>query len=158
MSTSSRRKFIAFTSLGSIGALGSWQSASAQKAQTPGKTPDLLDLSEIPIIDHHSHGHDSRMKDRETWDFASMFYHGVRDDGSKPEGAGGMSDAVKYTISQSGVVLTSVTQLSQLFGCADTLEAVVVERHKRIIADSESSMHSNGYVLTLNNLAEIQIW
>jgi predicted TIM-barrel fold metal-dependent hydrolase len=150
MSTSSRRKFIAFSSLASLGALGSWQLASAQKTQTPGKTSDLLDLSEIPVIDHHSHGHDPvAMQKPESWNFTSMFYHGIRDDGSMPEGSNQMSDALKYHISQTGVVLAAVAQLSQLYGCPDTLEAVVAARHKRIMEDSD------GYIKFLYNKAKI---
>jgi predicted TIM-barrel fold metal-dependent hydrolase len=150
MSTSSRRKFIAFSSLASLGALGGWQAASAQKIKTQSKTSDLVDLSEYPVIDHHSHGHGSSMKDPETWAFTSMYYHGVRDDGTMPVGSNQMSDTLKYHISQSGIVLASVAQLSLLYGCPDTLEAVVAERHKRIIADSDS------YIKFLYNKAKIK--
>lgn len=150
MSTSSRRKFIAFSSLASLGALGSFQLASAQKTQVQGKTSDLLDLSEYPVIDHHSHGHGSGMKDPETWNFTSMYYHGLRDDGTMPKGSNQMSDELKYHISQAGIILTSVAQLSELYGCADTLEAVVAARHKRIMEDSD------GYIKLLYNKAKIK--
>jgi|GEM_PF-534507 len=150
MSTSSRRKFIAFSSLASLGALGSWQLASAQKTQTTGKTSDILDLSEIPVIDHHSHGHSlAEMQKPEPWNFTSMFYHGLRDDGSMPAGSKELSEALKYHMSQSGVVLTTVALLSQLYGCPDTLEAVVAARHKRIIENSD------GYIKFLYNKAKI---
>lgn len=137
--------------MASLGALGSGQLASAQKPQIQSKVSDLLDLTEYQVIDHHSHGHNPvEMLKPEPWNFTSMFYHGLRDDGSMPEGSKEMSDRLKFHISQTGVVLASVAQLSQLYGCPDTLEAVVIARHKRIIEDSD------GYIKSLYNKAKIK--
>lgn len=144
MSSSSRRQFIALSSLASLGALGSLGTAAAQNTPAAGKKPDRLDLAEVPVIDHHSHAHDTGMKNRETWDFSGMFYHGSRSDGTK-----GTSDNLKQHMAQAPVVVSAVAQLSRLFGCADTLEAVVEARNKRIAEDI------NGYIGLLYEKAKI---
>ena len=150
MSLSNRRKFLATTGLASITALGvKGMSASVTNPVKKGK--DLLDLTDVPVIDNHHHEFDIKsMQNPEPANFTSMLYHGFRDDGAPHQGSSDMSAKLNYHISQTGVVLATVAELSKLFGCNDTLETVVAERYRRVTADAA------GYTKMLYDRAKIK--
>jgi len=136
MSLSNRRKFLATTGLASITALGV-KGMSTGETVSAKKSKDLLDLTDVPVIDNHHHDISYKpMQDPDPSNFTSMFYHGSRDDGAPHQGSSNMSAKLNYHISQTGVVLATVAELSKLYGCNDTLEAVVAERCRRATTDA----------------------
>ena len=138
MSYTNCRKFLATTGLASITALGSFGMSASGNTSPAKKNGGLLDLTDVPVIDHHHHEYDLKaMNSPEPWRFAQMFYHGDWNDGLLPEGESGMSKTLNYNFSNTGVVLATVAELSRLFGCDDTLEAVVTERYRRVTANAE---------------------
>jgi len=138
MSLSNRRRFLATTGLASVTALSGYGLNSNENANPAPKNKDLLDLTDFPVIDHHSHEFDLKaMNNPDPLRFAQMYYHGDWNDGQAPEGQSGMSKTLNYNLSNNGVVLATVAEFSQLFGCADTLEAVVAERYKRVTANAQ---------------------
>ncbi len=137
MSLSNRRKFLATTGLASVTALGSYGMTLNENASSAKKSKELLDLTDFPVIDHHHHELSvEAMNNPEPWRFAQMFYHGDWNDGLPAEGKSGMSKLLNYNLSNTGIVLATVAEFSNLFGCEDTLEAVVAERYRRVSANA----------------------
>ena len=94
----------------------------------------MLDFSEVPIIDNHSHPFDLEKVTLDADSLAKVFFHGMGDipkEGVKKAKLWGTTDELRYHLRHMGVIQTMVCQLSKLLGCPDELEAVAAERSRR---------------------------
>lgn len=150
MDSSNRRDFLTATGIGlaTVTALGcSGITGAGKKSEGLAKE---LDLRDIPIFDNHHHEYETEaLTNPKPWSFAKMYYHGDKDDGS-PADESGMSPKLNYHISQTGVVLATVAEMSQVFGCEATLAAVTAERYRRLQADAK------GYSKMLYDKAKVK--
>ena len=96
----------------------------------------MLNFKDLPFFDNHTHEVSLVADKIEPFDLANQFLHGHRD--VPPPGADGklgVSEELKYHVTQLGVVKSLVSFLSRKFNCAPTLEAVTAERNKRTKGD-----------------------
>ena len=95
----------------------------------------MIDLSDIPVIDHHCHPYAPDQAFLEPVSLAQTFFHGIADipkpePGLKPR-YWGTTEELKYHLTWMGVAQTMVCQLSRVFDCPADLEAVAGERNRR---------------------------
>jgi hypothetical protein len=94
----------------------------------------MLDFSACPVLDNHCHVLEPEKETIETIWLAREFFHGIADiptPGVTKAKLWGASEELRFHFPHMGVVLTAVCQLSKLFGCPATLEAVTAERNRR---------------------------
>jgi len=95
----------------------------------------MIDLSDMPVIDHHCHPYTPDQASLEPVSLAQTFFHGIADipkpePGLKPR-YWGATDELKYHLTWMGVVQTMVCQLSRVLDCPADLEAVAEERNRQ---------------------------
>jgi hypothetical protein len=85
-----------------------------------------MNIEEMPLFDNHTHPMDADKVNLTPDAFALIWLHGFRD---LPNGQ--VSPAFQHHVRNQGCVFSMVNQLSMLFGCPPTLEAVTAERNRR---------------------------
>ena len=94
-------------------------------------------FTQCPVIDNHAHVLEPEKATIEPIWLAREFFHGIADTpipGVAKSKLWGATDELLRHFPQMGVVMTAVCQLSRLFGCEATLEAVTAERNRRTAA------------------------
>jgi predicted TIM-barrel fold metal-dependent hydrolase len=93
----------------------------------------MLDLNNLPVIDHHCHPYELEKAVLEPEPLAREFFHGIGDipdpDVPKPR-HWGATEELRYHIMHMGVVNTMVHQLSNVLNCPAELEAVAKARNR----------------------------
>ena len=85
-----------------------------------------MKIASMPFFDNHTHPLDADKVDLTPDALALIWLHGFRD---LPGGK--VSEKFNHHVHNQGCVYTMVYQLSKLFGCENTLEAVTAERNRR---------------------------
>ena len=94
-------------------------------------------FTQCPVIDNHAHVLEPEKATIEPIWLAREFFHGIADTpipGVAKSKLWGATDELLRHFPQMGVVMTAVCQLSRLFCCEATLEAVTAERNRRTAA------------------------
>ncbi len=94
----------------------------------------MLNFTQVPVIDHHSHPFELEKVILDTESLARVFFHGMGDipkEGIKKARLWGATDDLRHHLCHMGVVQTMVCQLSKLLGCPAELEVVASERNRR---------------------------
>ena len=96
----------------------------------------MLEFSNVPVIDNHSHPFDLEQGTLDADSLAKVFFHGMGDiprEGVNKARLWGTTEEVGYHLRHMGVVQTMVCQLSKLLGCPAELDAVAAERNRRTL-------------------------
>jgi predicted TIM-barrel fold metal-dependent hydrolase len=94
----------------------------------------MLNFTQVPVIDHHSHPFELEKVILDPESLARVFFHGMGDvpkEGVKKARLWGATDDLRHHLCHMGVVQTMVCQLSKLLGCPAELEVVASERNRR---------------------------
>jgi predicted TIM-barrel fold metal-dependent hydrolase len=94
----------------------------------------MLDLSAVPVIDHHCHPVEPEKANMDPEALAREFFHGMGDiprPGVMKAKLWGATDELRFHFPHMPVVHTMVCQLSKVLDCPAELEAVAHERNRR---------------------------